>query len=187
MYLSLKKYTLIAVILLIAIVSCNKYKDPPRKDRDERLDNPYCNDPIAINYNWGFPGVPNNDVCIYPTDPFEGSWIFTDTIYFSDSAIASIETYSLNFSPVHEDSLKSKIAVYGWCSNEPFFIIADKFLKATTDTTDGGLNMQIICNPPDSIYGSFAKYDEDSLAMRINLTVNNQNGIRVHSGTAVKN
>src|ERR1043165_6289024 len=72
------------IILSLALVmgfafSCKKWQDPAPKE-DPRLTRPYCNDPEAVNYNWDFPGKPDNSVCFYPSDLFAGTYTFWDTV-----------------------------------------------------------------------------------------------------------
>src|SRR5690606_36427140 len=108
------KVLILIVSSVLLMVACEKYKDPPPTE-DDRLTNPYCNDPRAINYNHGFPGKPDNSVCIFPVDLFVGNWIFTDTVYAADETILFTDTVNLQMATIQSDDTYSKLEVTGWC------------------------------------------------------------------------
>ncbi len=167
----------------VVIYACSKYKDPPPAQHDDRLNNPYCNDPRAVNYNWGFPGTPDNSVCTYPVDSFLGSWLLNDTIYFPDGAVAGTLVKNLTFSKT-EDTILTHLAVTGWCSGTaPFYVTANKYKKALVDTLLVGSPGQYLCNNTDTLSGSLTTQSD---TIRIDFTITNAGGTTYHKGTAVK-
>lgn len=168
------------------IAACKKYKDPPPSSGDDRLTNKYCNDPRAINYNWGFPGIPDSASCIFPIDKFVGNWVFTDTVYLPDSTISSIDTKQLNFTST-EDTMRAHMAVTGLCSNNSSIkITADRFHTALTDTLIQYSNgAQTFCSNADTVMGSFVR-DDSIASIKINLTEMDEVGTKYHTGIAVK-
>ncbi len=166
--------------------SCDKYADPPNSNGDDRLTNPYCNDPRAINYNWGFPGKPDSTVCKYPIDNFKGSWQFNDTVYLPDSSIAEIASRNLTFTST-EDTVLQHLNVTGFCNNNRGIkITADLFQTALTDTlipfTEGG---QLFCSDADTVMGKFVSIDS-AKQIKISLTEITPLGTRYHTGIAIK-
>src|ERR1043165_5567011 len=95
------------IILSLALVmgfafSCKKWQDPAPKE-DPRLTRHYCNDPSAVNYNWDFPGKPDNSVCFYPADLFAGTYMFYDTVSASQSDLyLSADSLVLNISKISQ-------------------------------------------------------------------------------------
>jgi len=177
------------IILLVACFfwfnACKKVKDPPPTTGDDRLTNPYCNDPHAVNYNWGFPGKPDNSICIYPVDTFIGTWQFLDSVFAVDSSFSNFQTKTLIFS-ASEDTTSTHLAIKGWCNTETLFAVADKFKHATVDTLAGEFKGQIICNQSDSISGSFNLNTYKKDTMSIELTIQNNVGTQFHRGWAIK-
>lgn len=171
------------------LIACKKYEDPAKPDII--LTNHYCNDPIAANYNHGFPGIPDNSVCVYATDFFEGAWIWVDSIYDADMNFQQRQTRNLSFSPLslNEDSLRTRLTVAGFCDNNTILKIrANKYASALTDTLVAGTNGgQIFCNTTDTVSGYF-KRTNDTLtqSMNIILTENKPSGVFYHKGLAVK-
>ena len=177
------KILLLTLSCSVAIYACSKYKDPDPAQPDPRLNNPYCNDSRAINYNWGFPGKPDNSVCIYPVDPFLGSWVLTDTIYLVNGDISGVQTKNLTFTAT-EDTILTHLSVSGWCGGTtPFYLTANKYRKAVVDTLLIGSIGQYLCNNTDTLSGMMtAKTD----TFRIDLAITNASGTTYHKGTAIK-
>lgn len=177
------------MIAVLGILACEKYKDPNPAEDDDRLTNPYCNDPRAVNYNHGFPGKPDNSVCIFPIDLFNGNWTFTDTVYAADESILFTETVNLQIATVENDESVSKLRLSGWCGNETLVLTANKLKEANADTLDNGLEpgWQVICNQQDTFTFLKLHYDLfDSSFINVNISVRNANGLRHHRGTAVR-
>lgn len=185
------KTKLVFILLaLTAIVfyACKKYKDPPNTNLDPRLAEKgyYCNDPRAVNYNWNFPAIEDSSVCIYPVDSFVGTWTFHDTIYLQSGDTESVQIKQLIFTST-EDTLKSHLAVSGWCGgNVPFYVTANKYSRADVDTFPGGIFGQYLCAQTDTLNGSINKNTGDPNTMKIDFTINNQQGIKYHRGTAIR-
>lgn len=190
----MKPRILAIVSLLLIVYSCKKWSDP-HPPRDPILDQrKYCNDPDAVNYNWGFPGTADSTVCFYPSDLFQGTWLFTDSVYNSqdqfDSA-GSLVTYTLHFFGYN----KKKLALTGFCGPADSLILtaerssfrayADTTIM-TSDTTFG--YGQFFCRTLDTLTGFFTKDLTDSLGNRmlIDLRVVSDTGINFHRGTAYR-
>ena len=171
------------------MVACSKYKDP--KGPDLGLTNKYCNDPAAINYNHGFPGVPDNSVCVYAVDLLSGTWLYQDSLFFPDSTFYQARNYTLQISEdlSANDSMRNKLEVAGFCSNgQRLKITANRYGNALTDTliefVPGG---QFFCQVGDTISGSFMRtLDTTTAALRIDLFERNASGQFYHRGIAVK-
>ncbi len=166
--------------------ACKKWQDPAPTN-DPRLTNPYCNDPEAVNYNWGFPGKPDNSLCFYPKDLFLGDYLFVDSIY-----ITSSNTF------IHSDSLilhiysragsNSKIAVVGFCGADSLKLTAGASYIATIDTLIGDTltyRGQQWCRVVDTVNGTIYNSRVDTL-LHINLQIISDTGITTHMGKAKK-
>jgi hypothetical protein len=181
-----KSVFILLALTVIVFYACKKYKDPPDATLDPRLTNHYCNDPRAVNYNWNFPGIEDSSICIYPVDSFVGTWTFHDTVYLPSGDTESVQIKQLVFTST-EDTLKSHLAVAGWCGgNVPFYVTASKYNRADVDTFPGGPFGQYLCSQTDTLNGSVNKNTGDPNTMKIDFTVNNQQGIKYHRGTAIR-
>lgn len=176
---------LLLTLAAIVLYACSKYKDPPPAKPPDGLTNHYCNDPLAVNYNWGFPGIPDSTICYYPRDSFMGNWIFNDTVYLPDGTISTTQTIPLTFGAT-EDTVKTHLTVKGWCPDPtiPFYITANKFSRADADTLIEGSWGQFLCSSSDTMNGFFLKNPGNT--MRVELTITNAVGTTYHKGTAVK-
>ncbi len=186
----------IVVLLLLGILffaACKKWKDniPPA---DPRLTKHYCNDPAGVNYNWDFPGVPDNSVCFYPDQQFAGSYSLTDSVYFSDN---SLDTFSITQRHFTIYSLgHTSLALVGFCGGtDTLKLTATKYYSATIDSTKTAADSlqwfagQKFCNVKDTVTGTLVKFKADSLrTMMIDFTVirDSASGIIYHRGTAIK-
>jgi hypothetical protein len=166
------------------IISCAKYKDP-KPISDPRLTKHYCNDPTAVNYNWDFPGVPDNAVCFYPTDVFAGKYLFRDSVRIksgylfihADSFILTINRLS-----------PTKMSVFGFCSNgDSLLLTANPTFQASVDTTVGDSITaygQFFCSQRDTVNGTIIENRIDSV-LTINFEVASDTGVTtLHIGTA---
>src|SRR5690554_1322158 len=125
-------HLLSALFLAIAFffASCEKYEDKANKDWDG--DEFYCNDPEAVNYNWGFPGEINDSLCIYPTELFVGDWIMIDTVFNDTLAIIDIQQRAVSFVNKSDDSLNHLIELEGYCEDHSTIIFqANRFMLAS--------------------------------------------------------
>ena len=179
-----------ALLLLSGLVACKKYKDPDGKDLG--LTNKYCNDPLAANFNQGFPGTPDNSVCVYPADTFVGNWMLLDSVFLPDlTTFVAVHNYNLVFAQqsLATDSFRNKLSVSGFCSNgNKLNLTANKYNLALTDSLiDQTLGQQFFCQNTDTVSGSF-KVVKDSLTTKMNilLTESNPSGTFIHVGTAIK-
>lgn len=168
------------------LFSCNKWADPAPVT-DPRLTNPYCNDPEAVNYNWGFPGKPDNTICFFPSDIFSGTYLFIDSVYLAASGLfiyTQAETLQVS------KQSKTELLISGLCSNgNTLRVTAHSDFTATIDTTAGDtttLNRgQLLCRTQDTASGTFTYSRIDSL-LHIQFQVVNDTGITTHMGKARK-
>jgi len=187
----MKYFITIAVLFLVGVevfFSCAKYKDP-KPYTDPQLTNPYCNDPVAVNYNWGFPGKPDNSICFYPNQLFAGTYVYHDSVYLTASGLF-IYTDSLTlyiYSLSH-----TAIAVVGFCSNgDSLILAAGPTYVATMDTTEGDSTVinwgQKFCSLGDTVMGTITKNRIDTPSqLYFNLQVASDTGVlTTHSGTAI--
>lgn len=177
-------FSLLLLLLFCSTPACNKYTDPKGPDLSDKLTNPYCNDPRAVNYNHGFPGKPNDSVCIYPIDSFIGSWTWHDSVYTTEFEFLRTEQYEISFTAL-EDTLFSHIKMSGWCAQE-FYLTADKFQRAFVDTLlEGGIG-QLGCTPTDTVSGFLNKNTGMAETLQFQLSVTTAEGTLLHLGTATK-
>lgn len=195
MHSKVKVGILLVALPVIFFFACSKYKDPPRADPDNPdiiALGPYCNDSRAVNYNWNFPGVPNDSVCVYPVDFFKGNWILQDVVLLPNGDTAQVLTRNLTFTAT-EDTTKTHLAVTGWCSGTtPFYTTANKYARADVDTFPGSSLGQFLCSNTDTLNGYFAKWSMADTAkllpdtLKVELTITNAAGTTYHKGTAIK-
>lgn len=172
-------------VMLAGIVACKKYKDPAKPDVDLE-DRRYCNNPLAVNFNWGFPGIPDSTTCIFPVDKFAGAWIFGDSVYAQDGTLQEVITKTLVFTPT-EDTVLTHLEVAGWCAGPAKILVtADRYGKALTDTLLEFTPGQLICIETDTINGVFQQFNGINDTMKVDMTLNTASGIRYHRGTAIR-
>jgi len=179
--------SLLALSGVCVFFSCAKWKDP-KPVNDPRLTNHYCNDPAAVNYNLGFPGVPDNTVCYYPSDLFVGNYLLHDSVYLSPSGLfISADSFVIRVTKISN----SKIGVIGFCkSGSQLLMTAGPTYVATGDTTEGDSTTiyhgQMLCRIQDTISGTISKDRVDSTVLHIALQVVSDTGISLIQGRAVK-
>lgn len=173
-----------AALSAMILYACSKYKDPPNANPVE-TGRHYCNDSRAINYNWGFPGTPDNDTCVYPVDSMLGNWKFTDSIFLPNGNLQEVTTRNLNFTST-EDTVFRHMAVSGWCSGAPIHITVDKYSFAYTDTLIEGAYGQLLCAVTDTVTGNFKKREAQRDTMDIDLTLSAPEGVTRHKGIALR-
>jgi hypothetical protein len=177
----------ISVLLIAAgsiLFSCNKYKDS-KAVQDPRLINPYCNDPLAVNYNWGFPGKPDNTVCFYPPSLFKGAFLFYDSVsllssglfIYADSLVLTIHALS-----------KTKISIFGFCSNgDSILLTASAQYVASVDTLGDTVTHwgQPFCSTGDTVSGTVTKDRINDSLIYFNFQVASDTGVvTTHIGSA---
>lgn len=171
-----------AALSAVIFYACSKYKDPPNADPVNNGRH-YCNDPRALNYNWGFPGTPDNDTCVYPIDPMKGAWVFTDSVFLPNGNLQQVLTRNLNFTST-EDTLLTHMAVSGWCSGTPIYITIDKIGTARVDSMFSG--GQLLCTTTDTINGTFLKKLDRADTLDIDLSISSLGGTTRHKGIALR-
>jgi hypothetical protein len=183
---------LIVFLLPLLMLACKKWSDPTAQTDPRITERHYCNDPGAVNYNWNFPGVPDNSTCFYPSEVFKGTYLYKDSVYSStnvfDSA-ASLIIYTLQLIPLDH----SRFIIKGFClSNDSLKFTAERTsYRANADTTfklndTTSLYGQPLCRIQDTLTGYLTKDRIDSTKLYLELTVQSDTGINFHRGTAIK-
>lgn len=171
---------------MAGVLSCKKYSDPASVT-DPRLTNHYCNDPNAVNYNWGFPGIPDNTVCFYPTDVFQGVYELHDSVSFKTTGFfVRADTLELT---INRHS-STKMAVIGFCSSgDSLIMTANVSYLATLDTTLGDTTVQTrgqaLCGAGDTVNGIISRDKINDSIFYLTFTVWSDTGVvTTHMGTA---
>lgn len=172
-------------IFILNFISCEKYEDKAKKDIDDTLTNQYCNITDAINYNWGFPGEPNDSLCIFPVEPFIAySWTLIDTVLNEDMDILETRNRTIYFEEYTAiDTMKHMILMKDYCSeNSSILLEANRHLLASVfDNMENDIG-QLDCDG-SSVLNGFISLDSlsaDTLKLRfqkrtiddLNLTIN---------------
>jgi hypothetical protein len=180
---------LFGAFVLGAVWSCKKWKDSVAKP-DPRLTNPYCNDPNAVNYNWGFPGKPDSTICFYPTDIFRGKYVFQDSIY---SAATGLFIYTQRDTLYIFALSQTKMALHGLCTNGDTLRLTAGIgttYMASVDTLVGDSATvsrgQIMCRQVDTVSGTLTRDLTDTSLFHVYLSVVTDTGIANHIGSAIK-
>ena len=178
------KYSFLLFAGFILLMSCSKQQDATVDDGI--FDRLYCNDPEAVNYNRDFPGTPDNSTCFYPKDLFEGTYIFKDTIYNAEYERDTILDYNIT---IHAQS-NTLLKLTGFCSQDSVTFIADRFYKATVDSTtfqdSNKIAGQILCRSTDTLTGIITTEESDNTKIRIVWAIASDTGLNYHNGTATK-
>ena len=178
-----------AILILtgsVVLYSCKKWTDP-KAVTDPRLTNPYCNDPNAVNYNWGFPGKPDNTICFYPTDEFKGKYLFIDSVYSMSGSTDGNFLYAIIDTLHIYARSDTTMVIYGFCNPADSMSLHARGLTftATVDTTVGDSLTttmgQLFCRIQDTVDGSIFYSRADSL-LHINFTVTSDTGLSAHVG-----
>ena len=173
------KYRLLFVLLLLT-AACKRYKDPA-PFTDPRIQDKYCNIPSAINYNWNFPGIPNDSVCIFPAQIYKGTYFFRDSITDSSGNLLTRDSFYLTFTQIDT----TRLFITGFCPNDTIRATANRFFRFTLDTLIG--YGQALCNPADTIFGHGSKVDlNDTTTIRLSYQIASDTGLVYHIGTAIK-
>ena len=181
---------IISILILLTVgttvfYSCAKWKDPAPIN-DPRLTNPYCNDPAAVNYNWGFPGKPDNSICFYPNSLFVGTYMYYDSVY-KDTLFLGADSFLVNIFAT--DTSHTRIFLQGFCGRDmrltalPGYQATVDTLVGDTTTTSAGQNN--FCRLQDTLSGIISRDRLDSpTVLHINFQVASDTGLTVHVGTA---
>lgn len=183
---------LFVALSLILFFSCKKWEDQKAQPNPLITARKYCNDPLAVNYNWGFPGTPDNTTCYYPTDIFKGDYVYQDSVFdvnMNFDSVRSQTSYVLHVIPTD----KYHFRVVGFCSNNDslkftgerstFKASADTTIKINDSTYAYG---QFCCSSLDTLTGYFSKNMSDSIHLKVNFMIVSDTGINYHIGTAIK-
>jgi hypothetical protein len=179
---------------VLALASCKKYEDKVGVAGDQ-LTNSYCNDPEAVNYNWGFPGKPDNTLCFYPTDSLIGTYFFRDTIFYSqDMKFTRVDSFEIALELIDRTRFRFRpLKNSVFCSDDVVNFKADKFFKATADSTWLPDSVQIPgqalkCRRQDTLSGFITTTSQHDKKIKINFTVISDTGSKLtyHIGTATK-
>ena len=168
--------------------SCLKWHDP-KPYTDPKLSNPYCNDPNAVNYNWGFPGRADDSICFYPADLFKGRFLFTDSIYSEVGLTDGNFLYALTDTLYFTALSQTKLAVTGFCgSKEDSFHLTALSFNATIDTLAGDslttFQGQVpFCRILDTVNGTLF-YSRIDSQIHISFQIKSDTGLSSHVGKA---
>ena len=183
MEVDVMKGRILLVVIVSLLVACSKIEGPSNSQFD--LGKLYCNDPEAVNYNWNFPGTPDNDVCFFPRDVFEGTYLFTDTIFNKEFDIKRVENLTIK---IIAKSVKD-IGLVGMCSSstDTLRFTADRFYKATADSTilqpnSVVLDGQLSCRAIDTLNGYITNLNKErgsKTKLRINFTIASDTGAQL--------
>lgn len=188
----MRKFLIIFTLLALGagvFYSCKKYSDPA-PGNDPRLTRPYCNDPLAVNYNWDFPGKPDNTTCFYPSDLFAGTYYCRDTV--TSGVFLSADSFFVEILASSTD--KSKITVRGdFCGPGSNFIVlmtANVSYSANVDTTAGDSttlhNGQLFCHPYDTLTGTISRDRASDSVIFLSFQVYSDTASYTITGRAVK-
>jgi len=165
---------------LLFLVSCKPYQDP-QPFTDPRIVNKYCNIPSAINYNWNFPGIPEDSVCVFPAQIYNGTYFYRDSIFNNAGLLLDQDSFLLTFTQLDT----TRLNITGFCAGNTISATASRYFKFNIDTIVG--YGQLLCQSTDTIYGRGSKLDlYDTLHIKMSYEVATDTGIIYHAGTATK-
>ncbi len=172
--------TFFFLCLFSFLFSCKKYKDP-NPITDPRIKNHYCNDPSAVNFNWDFPGIADNTVCIYPSDIFEGNFKLYDTTINDLDSVLKTDSFNIEISKVDT----TKLTLSGFCGTKIFTAKANRYMKFELDSIISF--GQSFCNSTDTIIGNgYRKTFADTASFYFNYLLQTPTGIEKHKTFAIK-
>jgi hypothetical protein len=172
-------FLVIFLISIFILVACKKYKDPTPPKIVFTTD--FCNMPTAVNYNWGFPGNVNNNICIYPADAFVGNYRFFDSIL--DQASGSylfVDSSNFTINKITDSTL----LLLHCGGSKSISAKATRNIRFYTDSTSE--KGQVFCTASDTMNGTGRKQNlNDSL---VSYTYNVWKGalLEQHKGLLVK-
>jgi hypothetical protein len=168
------------LLVFILFGACKKYSDPAPFS-DPRINNPYCNVPAALNYNWGFPGIPDNSLCIYPSTFFSGNYFYRDSTFDIGMNFLSQDSFPITITVVDT----SRVNISGFCGTNVLQAKTDKFYKIKFDSTFA--YGQHLCSSTDTVTGGGSKKDiSDTATIKFAYTLLSDTGVSYHIGTATK-
>lgn len=176
-------------VFMLGFISCDRYEDKTLQDWDDQDNSYYCNQADAINYNWGFPGLINDSICIFPNEVFEGTWYLTDTIFNDTLGIEQIQERWVTIDWVADDTISYKLKMMGFCEeDQPLYFDANRFMLANIVDDLEDTNGQLYCDLTSSISGNIRKdnIDSDTLYLQM-LQQTNTDLLFTIKGRAIKN
>ncbi|MBS1644191.1 MAG: hypothetical protein JST36_04065 [Bacteroidetes bacterium] len=180
MHLLSRFYFVVPLLCCLSLAACQKYSDTPGKS-DPRLNGHYCNDPDAVNFNKGFPGIADNSVCIYPADVFAGNYSFVDSVYDGSQKLIKEQPLNLSFSALDH----THFTMSGFCAaGMPINFTTNRTLLASADSVVS--SGQLLCRPTDTLSGTIFQALGDSTRIRFSLVVLSDTGVSYHQGTAFR-
>lgn len=179
---ALRKFLLLNAVLfaMLQLMACQKYSDTIGPS-DPRLNGHYCNDPDAVNFNKGFPGIADNSVCIYPSDVFAGTYTFVDSVYDGGQKLLQEVPLSLSFSAQNH----TKFQMQGFClGGAAINFTTNRTLLASVDSSVS--SGQLLCRPADTLSGTIYQKLGDTTRVYVSLVVLSDTGVSYHQGTAFR-
>jgi hypothetical protein len=174
--------SLFALTMVLAIVfwGCKKYTDPSPNPINNFTSH-YCNNPKAVNYNWGFPGIEDNSICIFPADLFAGNYTYYDSILDVVNQIyIPYDTMDITINKLTD----STMTIVGQCAATQLTARATKNYRFSLDSTsDKG---QTYCTINDTISGAGIKQQFNDTIFKYNYTISNNDIIQEHKGYLFK-
>jgi hypothetical protein len=168
----------LCIMCIYAISSCTK---PDPAPQDLGLTNPYCNVPTAVNYNWGFPGKPDNSTCIYPAQIFAGTYIFKDSILDNLGIYLPYDSSIISIVKIDDTTVK----INGQCTSSlQLSAKVNKNYRLILDSVQ--YNGQVFCNNTDTINGYIQKLNPFDSILTYNYNIINSSTIIIHKGTLIK-
>jgi hypothetical protein len=170
---------IITIILLIA-PSCKRYKDPTPITTD-KLTQHFCNNPKAVNYNWGFPGIADSTLCFFPADLFIGNYTYYDSLLDDANGIyLPFDTMDVTIAKINDSSIQ----LIGLCLATPFSAKATKNYRFTIDSTTAF--GQVFCSNADTMNGTGIKVQFNDTNFVYNYQLVNNGKTTMHKGWLIK-
>ncbi len=181
--------TYIYITFLFSSILLSCVKDEATKTDGRLTTNTYCNNPEAINYNWDFPGTPDNTKCYFPTQVFKGTYFFRDSILDSDLKLKSRDSFNIILTAISN----TKMTLKGFCQGTgEISMTADRYYKSFVDSLRIDYNNvtttlvgQYLCSQKDTVSGYLIKSPKDS-SISVFFTVASDSGYIYHKGIATK-
>jgi hypothetical protein len=162
----------------MALTGCKRADPAPI---DLGLTNPYCNNPTAVNYNWGFPGKPDNSICIFPAQIFVGTYLFKDSVLDNLGIYLPFDSSILTITKTNDSLVK----INGQCKNSlQLNAKVNKNYRLILDSIQ--YNGQVFCNNTDTINGYIQKLNPFDSILTYNYNVINATTTIIHKGTLIK-
>jgi hypothetical protein len=173
------------VLVLCALASCQP-KEENYPTTDPRLGTrSYCNNPSAVNYNWDFPGKPDNSVCFFGPDLFKGAFSYRDTIFRPDGTIDSPRSgRAYNLTIYGLDT--SRAVLVGLCpgGDTVYMHTPRTGFRASFDSST--VKGQRLCRVQDTVSGTLLRELSNTNSISLSFTVFSDTAVNLHKGTAYR-